>query len=140
VLKAIQLPAVFSSGISLFGAYSAIFLTGIYFVIIGSIIYVILKARRVLNPFFRIITRTMLYSGLLFLLYYGFLRVIAIKSISTSILGPVLGLFAVTSRMSNLTFMISIGMIIFGFEIKKYANWLKAHHVHRPIELGHHRS
>jgi uncharacterized protein YjeT (DUF2065 family) len=136
VLKALN-TVEFSSGVSMFGAYSDLFMAGIYLICIGSVIYSVLKVRQIKNPFLRIFAKVMVNSGFVFMIYYIFVRIISMKFISMSIFGPVLGLFAVTAQMSNTAFMISILMIITGFEIKKYSNRLKAKHDRSHIDLFH---
>lgn len=133
VLAAAESSKVFSSGQALFGAYSDILVMGIYFVVFGSIIYTILNARKIRAAILRMVSRTALYSGFVFIGYYAFLRLIIVKFIADSAFGPILKVFAVTSSMSHTTFMISIVMIILGMEMRKYARWLHAHHVHGTI-------
>ena len=123
VFSALDKSGTFSSGMTLLGAYSDILVTGLYCTIIGSVAYTLIKARKIRHPVAHIISRTMLNSGYIFLLYYAFLRLIVLaKSVSLPVLGQSLGLFAVTSRMPKPVFMLSIAMILFGIQIKRYAD------------------
>lgn len=133
VLHAAESSKALSSGQAFFGAYSDILVMGIYFVVFGSIVYTILNARKIRAALLRMVSRTALYSGFVFIGYYLFLRLIILKFIANSAFGPVLKVFAVTSSMSHTTFMISIAMIVLGMEMRKYARWLHAHHVHGTI-------
>lgn len=127
LLTALSQLKIFESGISVWGAYSDIFIVALYAIVIGGILLTFLKARKLKIPFLKWLGKTSLNSGIFCLIYYVLLRAIASDFIAGTPLGPFLGIFAVTSQMSNLSFVTSVFIVIAGMEMKKYSMSIYPH-------------
>jgi hypothetical protein len=109
------------SGLMIWNMMGLLFMIGIFSLIFGAMLVYVIRALHGKPAFLYITGKFLVFIGWFGLVYYGLVRLLAIKDVAATLYGEnMLKLFAFAWYMGRTTFVVALCMFALGFTLYKY--------------------